>query len=122
MRAVDLKNLNDLIIANWELQLPTSLSIKLARLKTKTSEHIEVYKEVLNKLINECVEKDENGNPKIDAEGNLTLLPDKATLWQKGVTELELEDFLIDINFTEEELNQLTLSPSQANTMLLLVK
>lgn len=120
MKGTYLKILPEILQNNADKTLPTKLSIKMAKLNAEVDENIKIYKEVLSKLLDQYAEK-EDGKPKIDNDGTVTLIKGMKDKWTKDYTELETEEFKFNTVFTEDELENLTLTPLQASAMMELV-
>lgn len=115
----ELKDLKDVLDTNGDTIFPTELSIKLAKLAQEVNSNIQIYTDIVNKLIKECVEKKEDGTPvDIDENGALTLMPDKVALWHERTNELEKTNFAITTIITQDELEQLKITPKQARTLM----
>lgn len=121
MKGTYLKSLPEIMKENANKVLPTKISIKLAKLNVEVEKNINIYQTVLEKIIDECAEKDENNKPKITEDGIITLLKDKISVWQEKYNTLENEDFEFTVHFTEDEINELTLTPAQAAAMINLI-
>lgn len=121
MKGTYLKVLPEVLKENANKALPTKISIKLAKLNFEVEKNMSIYKTVLEKIIDECAEKDEAGKPKITDDGVITLIEDKIPVWKEQYGALEDEEFDFETRFTEEELNELSLTAIQAAAMISLV-
>ena len=115
----ELKDLKDVLDANGDTIFPSELSIKLAKLAKEVDSNIQIYTDIVNKLIKECVERKEDGTPvDIAEDGTLALIPDKVPLWHERIDELEKTNFAISTIITQDELEQLKITPKQAQTLM----
>lgn len=121
MKGIYLSVLPDILETNANSVLPTALSIKIAKFNNEVTENSKIYKEVLNRLVENYVEKDEDGNLKIDSQGNAKLKENYRAEWDKEYRELENQEFEFKTKFTLDELEKLELTPIQASAMLTLV-
>lgn len=122
MLGVDLQLLIGLLKNNSSTVLPTALSIKLARFKREVDANLDIYREVLTKLVNNCAQMNDNGTPIIDENGNILLKPEKQQEWQEHYSDLENTKLNVSITFTNDEIEKLKLTPAEAEVMLKLIK
>ena len=120
MKAVDIKNLQEILKANANTYFDTKLSLKLAKLKLEVDNKIKIYNDVVSRLLNECAVLKDDGKYNVDEDGNLELKPDKKEMWETEITKIENMDLDILETFTDDEINQLKITPAQASTVLLL--
>ena len=100
--------------------VPVKLAYKFTKLFTPILAEAEFYSKEMNKILDECGEKDENGYLKVNAEGTSVRIKEDCTeTLSKKLKELEsIEVELKDITFTIEELNELKLSVGEFNLLM----
>lgn len=121
MKGTYLKILPEILQNNANKVLPTKLSIKIAKLNLEVEKNLKIYKEVITKLLERYAVK-ENGKPKIEKDGTVVLISGVEDKWNKEYNELENEDFEFNVHFTEDELNDLILTPIQASALIELIE
>ena len=121
MKGTYLKILPEILQNNANKVLPTKLSIKIAKLNLEVEKNLKIYKEVITKLLERYATK-ENGKPKIEKDGTVVLINGVEDKWNKEYNELENEDFEFNVHFTEDELNDLVLTPIQASALMELIE
>ena len=119
MKPIDIKNIQDILKANADTYFDTKLSIKLAKLKLEIDNCIKIYNDVVTRLLNEFAIKEED-KYKLDDEGNIFIKDGKINEWTAEYKKLEETDFDIKITFTDEELDQIKMTPKQASSLILL--
>lgn len=93
-------------------QLPVEVSYKIAKNIRNIEQDLAIYEQERKKLIDKYVEKDSEGNPKLDDNNNY-IIKDKLN-WNKDV--LELLSFETDVEIEKidiKELDGLKISPSE---------
>lgn len=93
-------------------QLPIEVSYKIAKNIRNIEQDLAIYEQERKKLIDKYVEKDLEGNPKLDDNNNY-IIKDKLN-WNKDV--LELLSFETDVEIEKidiKELDGLKISPSE---------
>lgn len=93
-------------------QLPIEVSYKIAKNIRNIEQDLAIYEQERKKLIDKYVEKDSEGNPKLDDNNNY-IIKDKLN-WNKDV--LELLSFETDVEIEKidiKELDGLKISPSE---------
>lgn len=122
MTGLDLIALQSILKTNANNIFPAMLSIKMAKLKQEVEEGIDIYKEALLRLVKNYGQLKEDGSPNIDSEGNILLKPDCVDNWKKESQELEKAQVKdCTIKFTQEEVEQLSLTPIEAEALLKLM-
>lgn len=119
MKPIDIKNIQDILKANADIYFDTKLSIKLAKLKLEIDDCVKIYNDVVTRLLNEFAIKEED-KYKLDDDGNILIKEGKANEWTAEYKKLEETDFDIKITFTDEELDQIKMTPKQASSLILL--
>ena len=119
MKPIDIKNIQDILKANADTYFDTKLSIKLAKLKLEIDNCVKIYNDVVTRLLNEFAIKEED-KYKLDDDGNILIKEGKANEWTAEYKKLEETDFDIKITFTDEELDQIKMTPKQASSLILL--
>lgn len=103
-------------------QMSLRLSYKFSKLLSKIEKDNEFFIEKAREIVLKYAEKDENGNY-IQNEGNIKVIPENIPLANKELDELnniEMED--IDITFTLEELESLSIAPEVLQPLLPFIK
>lgn len=119
MKPIDIKNIQDMLKANADTYFDTKLSIKLAKLKLEIDNYVKIYNDVVTRLLNEFAVKEDN-KYKFDDEGNVFIKEEKLSEWTTEYKKLEETDFDVKTTFTEEELDQIKMTPKQASSLILL--
>lgn len=122
MKGYYLKTIPEILKNNANIIFPTKLSLKIAKFNKEAEDNISMYRMVLDKLINEYVEKDENNKPLIKEDGTATLKDDCIEKWNKEYNVLENSEFEFKTKFTMDDLDLMKLTPVQASTMLNLIE
>lgn len=119
MKPIDIKNIQDMLKANADIYFDTKLSIKLAKLKIEIDNCVKIYNDVVTRLLNEFAIK-EDDKYKLDDKGNIFIKEGKLNEWTTEYKKLEESDFDVKTTFTEEELDQIKMTPKQASSLILL--
>ena len=119
MKPIDIKNIQDILKANADTYFDTKLSIKLAKLKLEIDSCVKIYNDVVTRLLNEFAVKEDN-KYKFDDEGNVFIKEEKLSEWTTEYKKLEETDFDVKTTFSEEELDQVKMTPKQASSLILL--
>lgn len=122
MKGYYLKTIPEILKNNANIIFPTKLSLKIAKFNKEAEDNISMYRMVLDKLINEYVEKDENNKPLIKEDGTAILKDDCIEKWNKEYNDLENSEFEFKTKFTMDDLDLMKLTPVQASTMLNLIE
>lgn len=120
MTAIDLRNLQSFLSNNANNVYPAKVSLKIARLKKEVDEQAELYDEVLKKIFETCVKKDENNKYKV-TENEIELIEGKEQEWEKQYNELKTLELEIKTKFTEDEVSNFVLTPAQATTIIKMI-
>ena len=111
----DLLNIQALYDDIKKEKIPVKLAYKLNQLFLTIEEKNKFYVQELTKILEECAEKDEEGNfLPADAQGSIKLKEEYVTIAHKEIRELEnLEIELPNITFSLDELDCLQLTLEQ---------
>lgn len=122
MKLQTIQSLYSTLITFKSTQMPLRLSYKFSKLLSKIEKDNEFFMEKTREIVLKYAEKDENGNY-IQNEGNVRVTPENIPLANKELDELnniEMED--IDITFTLEELESLSIAPEALQPLLPFIK
>lgn len=103
-------------------EMPLRLSYKFSKLLSKIEKDSEFFTEKTREVILKYAEKDENGDLVQTEDGNIRIQTDKIEEANKAMMELndiEVED--INITFTLDELESLSIAPEVLQPLLPLI-
>lgn len=123
MKLIEVTNLQKILPSFLEKEMPIRLSYKITKLSVAIQTENEFFITKLREIVNKYAEKDEQGNPIQQENGNILIQKDFIDLANKEVDALNnLEVTLPDISFTLDELDTLDVKPSDLMALLPFIK
>lgn len=113
-------SLYTILSAFTEQKLPIKLSYKLMKILSSLEPELDFYRTQFQNLIQECAEKDDEGNFVYTDEthDNIKIIPSKTKEFTDQYQELfNMEIEIDDFNFTLDELDNLSLTPKELYTL-----
>lgn len=109
-------------VENQNKKMPIKTAYKLANFTEQAKKEIEFYQKTINQILDECAQKDENGNPiKGDAPGTILLIKEKEKEAQDRIKELEELDIEIKPIFTIDEIETFDITLRQLENLKSLI-
>lgn len=82
-------------------KIPAKLAYKLVRIFDEVDKQAQIYATMFSEIINDCAQKDENGNPILTENGTqVALLEDKIQECGERMTELNALTVEVDTKYT----------------------
>ena len=105
-------------------KLPIKTAYKFTRLAKQLEGDIEFYQNKFREILNDCAEKDENGEFKVIQDGrSFAIVPGKEEECNQRVAELYSLDIKVEgVEFTIEELDGVNVSPQELSCLMSLIK
>lgn len=101
IKLTDIVTLKELYPKLKESKLPTKLAYKLVRIFDEVDKQAQIYATMFSEIINDCAQKDENGNPILTENGTqVALLEDKIQECGERMTELNSLVVEIETKYT----------------------
>lgn len=122
MKLQTIQTLHSTLITLKSTPMPLRLSYKFSKFLSKIEKDNEFFIEKTREIVFKYAEKDENGNF-VEYEGNVKVIPENIPFANKELDELnniEVED--INITFTLDELESLSITPEILQPLLPFIK
>lgn len=108
----ELKNFIDATAALQDKKIDFNSAIKIIKLRRAALAIISKVEKERQMLMDECLERNETGNFKIDSDG-MVVKPDKVEYFQKALEKLQNDQQIPDVYFSEEEIKGIDLTLQQ---------
>lgn len=108
----ELKNFIDATAALQDKKIDFNSAIKIIKLRRAALAIISKVEKERQMLMDECLERNETGDFKIDSDG-MVVRPDKVEYFQKALEKLQNDQQIPDIYFSEEEIKGIDLTLQQ---------
>ena len=124
MKIIEIISYQDLYAKLKDRQMPVKIAYKLNKLNAQLATEVAFYQESVQKILNECAQKDEEGNyiPNEDQTGVMI----KPELLEECYTKInELQNLKVpipDITFALDELDCLGITPAELGCLIPLIQ
>ena len=119
MKLTSIEKLYTLLKSFSETPMPIHLAYKITKLLPSVETDYSFYLEKTREIIIKYAKKDDQGNPIPDENGNVSLETENISLAEKELLELsDIEIDLPNITFSLDELESLTMTPSDLQVLL----
>lgn len=98
-------------------KMPFKLAYKLSKLMTSVQHEVEFYKKKLNEILEEFAERDSNGQYQVNESG-IRIKVEKKEECARRINELQSLEVDIPANLTVDELDFLSLTPTQTQKVI----
>lgn len=123
MKIKEILGLNSLYDVINDSRIPFKTAYKFAKLKKDLEDGLKFYQEQMNKIINDYAQKDEKGQCVFTENHQDVLIKEGLEReCHAKIAELENCELDIDISFTVDELENLSLTVNEMSTILPLIK
>lgn len=113
IRLIEVVSLVPLAESFQDKKLSIRTAFKLNKLLKAVEDHFNFYRDQMNKIILDCGELDEDGNPKVTEDGmGYIIQEEKQLLSQEKINELSnlIVEIPDDVKFNLDELEQITIN------------
>ena len=125
IKAGELRGIYEVLNSLRSQLLPANQAYRIARIGRELDNEVNLYEAQRAEIIKKYCDKDENGNPIVDENGNITIKQENENFKKvvKELTKIANEHISINVEpLNLKELSEVKLTPEQMNIIIALIK
>ena len=125
IKAGELKGIYEVLNSLRSQLLPANQAYRIARIGRELDNEVNLYETQRAEIIKKYCDKDENGEPAVDENGNITIKQENENFEKvvKELTKIANEHISINVEPLDlKELSEVKLTPEQMNIIIALIK
>ena len=125
IKAGELRGIYEVLNSLRSQLLPANQAYRIARIGRELDNEVNLYEAQRAEIIKKYCDKDENGEPAVDENGNITIKQESENFEKvvKELTKIANEHISINVEpLNLKELGEVKLTPEQMNIIIALIK